>query len=347
MKPFVLSALSRVAIPLVCLSLTQYFSGPSEAADRQFSPVAQSSPQGGGQLYPLRPIRLIVPFAPGGNIDMIARLIGGKLTERWGQSVVVDNRSGGGGVIGAELAAKSAADGYTLLMANINFGTNPSLMPKLPYDTVRDFAPISLIGTTFAVLVVHPSLPLKSVGDLIAYAKTNPGKLNYITGGTGSPTHISMELLTYMTGIKMMPVHYKGGGQGLIDLLAGRVTIGFAMPLPVNPHIKAGRLRVLAVSGSQRSVAMPSVPTVSESGVPGYEFAAWSGVVVPAKTPLAIVRQLNAEIGAVLAVPEVKERFLRDGMAPAHSTPEAFASYIRSEIAKWSAVTKAANIGLQ
>src|SRR3954470_10676982 len=247
------------------------------------------------QTYPDRPIRFIVPFAPGGTNDIVARLSGAKLAEKLNQSVVVDNRGGANAAIGTEMAARAQPDGYTLLMVNINFAINPAMMDKLPYDALKDFAPISLLATSPTVLVAHPSLPVTSVAELIAYVKANPGKLNYSTSGSGSSTHIPMELLISMTGMRMVPIHYKGGGPALIDLLAGRVPLGFTTILSVQQHLKANRLRALAVSSSRRSASLPNVPTVAESGVPGYEFVGWWGVVAPARTPATIVNRLNEE----------------------------------------------------
>ncbi|MGZ5140871.1 MAG: tripartite tricarboxylate transporter substrate binding protein, partial [Burkholderiales bacterium] len=294
--------------------------------------------------YPERPVRFIVPFAPGGTNDIVARLVGNKLSAQWNQAVVIDNRGGAGGVIGTDAAAKAAPDGYTLLMANINFATNPSMMSSLPYDTIKDFAPVSLMATSPTVLVVHPVLPIKSVQELIAYAKANPGKLTYATSGAGSTTHIAMELLAYLTGIHMVPVHYKGGGPALIDLLAGRVSPAFTTILSVMPHIEAGRLRALAVSTTKRSAALPQLPTVAEAGVAGYEFTGWWGLVVAARTPSAIINKLNADVASAVAEADVRDRLKREGAEPMHTTPDAFRAFIRSEVSKWSKVIRAANI---
>jgi tripartite-type tricarboxylate transporter receptor subunit TctC len=294
--------------------------------------------------WPDRPIRFIVPFAPGGTNDIVARLVAVKLTEAWGQPVVIDNRGGAGGVIGADLAAKSVPDGYTLLMANVNFATNPGLVHNLPYDTVKDFAAVSLLSTSPSVLVVHPSLPVRSVKELIALAKAKPGQLSYSTSGAGTTGHMAMELLKQMTGIDMVAVHYKGGGPALIDLIAGRVSPGFATILSAAPHIEGGRLRALAVSTPKRSTALPDLPTVAEAGVPGYEFTGWWGMVVPARTPQSVIAKLNRELVKILAQPEVRERLVREGADPASSTPDAFAGYMRS---KWNKVIKDAHIRIE
>lgn len=303
-----------------------------------------STPDLVAQNYPDKPIRFIVPFAPGGTNDIIARLIAAKLHEALGQPVVVDNRGGASGVIGTELAAKASPDGYTLLMANLNLVTNPVLFETLPYDTLRDLSAVSLLATSPTVLATSTSLPIKSVRELIVYAKARPGQLTYGTSGIGTTTHIPMELLISMTGIKMVPVHYKGGGPMLIDLIAGRVSPAFTTILSVMPHFQAQRLRALAVSTPKRSSALPDIPTVAESGVPGYEFAGWWGVVVPARTPRSVVANLNAQLGKILAQRDVREKLTGQGADPEHTSPEQFSSYIRAELAKWGKVIKEANI---
>jgi len=292
------------------------------------------------QNYPDRPIRFIVPFAPGGTNDIVARLSGAKLAEKLNQSVVVDNRGGANAAIGTEMAARAQPDGYTLLMVNINFAINPAMMDKLPYDALKDFAPISLLATSPTVLVAHPSLPVTSVAELIAYVKANPGKLNYSTSGSGSSTHIPMELLISMTGMRMVPIHYKGGGPALIDLLAGRVPLGFTTILSVQQHLKANRLRALAVSSSRRSASLPNVPTVAESGVPGYEFVGWWGVVAPAKTPAAIVNRLNEEFVKIQREPFMAEHLSQEGAEPKTASPAQFAQFLREETAKWGKVAR-------
>ena len=294
--------------------------------------------------YPTKAIRFVVPFAPGGTNDIVARIVGTKLSEAWNQPVVVDNRGGAGGVIGTELGAKAAPDGYTLLMANVNLATNPSLVKKLPYDTLKDLSPVSLLATSPTVLVVAPSFPAKTVGELIAYARNHPGKLSYSTSGAGTTTHIAMELLISMTKIKMTPVHYKGGGPAMIDLIAGRVSPGFTTILSVIPHLKANRLRALAVSTPKRSPALPDVPTVAESGLPGYEFSGWWGMVVPSKTPQTIISKLNTTLKGILTDFSVQSSLIQQGATPKYTTPAEFAAYIAEEISKWTAVIKQAGI---
>lgn len=318
----------------------------SRTASLLFAIVAlgYSTPGFAAQNYPDKPIRFIVPFAPGGTNDIIARLLAAKLHEALGQPVVVDNRGGAGGVIGTELAAKSSPDGYTLLMANLNLATNPVLVKKLPYDTLKDLSAVSLLATSPAVLATSPSLPFQSVRELIAHARANPGKLTYGSSGIGTTTHIPMELLISMTGIRMVAVHYKGGGPMLIDLMAGRVSPAFTTILSVIPHLQAQRLRALAVSTSKRSSALPDIPTVAESGVPGYAFTGWWGVVVPARTPRSIVAKLSTHLGNILAQNDVRERLIGQGADPEHAGPERFSSYIRAETTKWSKVLTDANI---
>lgn len=294
--------------------------------------------------YPERSLRFIVPFAPGGTNDIIARLVAAKLSESLGPPVVVDNRSGGGGVIGIDLAAKAAPDGYTLLMANLNLATNPALVQKLPYDTLKDLSAVSLLATSPVVLAVAPSLPIRSVRELIAYAQKHPDKLTYSTSGVGSTTHIPMELLIAMTGIRMVAVHYKGGGPALIDLVAGRVSPAFTTILSVMPHIQAQRVRALAVSTPKRSSVLPDVPTVAEAGVPGYAFTGWWGMVVPARTPREVIVRLNSELAKILAQKDVREKLIGQGADPEHTSPEQFGAYIRSETLKWGKVIRDAKI---
>jgi tripartite-type tricarboxylate transporter receptor subunit TctC len=296
------------------------------------------------QTYPDRPIRFIVPFAPGGTNDIVARLSGAKLAEKLNQSVVVDNRGGANAVIGTEMAARAQPDGYTLLMVNINFAINPAMMGKLPYDAMHDFAPISLLATSPTVLVMHPSLPVTSVSELIAYVKANAGKVNYSTSGSGSSTHIPMELLISMTGMQMTPIHYKGGGPALLDLLAGRVPLGFTTILSVQQHLRSGRLRAIGVSSARRSASLPNVPTIAESGVAGYEFVGWWGVVAPAKTPATIVNRLNAEFVKIQREPYMAEHLGQEGAEPRTASPEEFARFLRAETAKWTKVARDNNL---
>ena len=296
------------------------------------------------QTYPQKPIRIIVPFPAGGPSDMQARLIGSKLTEAWGQASVVDNRSGGGGIIGTDLAAHADADGHTLLMMSASNAVQPSLYPQLPFDLVRDFAFITPITSGPGIVVVNVSLPVKSVPELIAYARARPGKVFYGSAGSGAPSHLAVELLKIMTRIDVVHVPYKGMAPALTDLLGGQLQLSIPTIAAGLPLARAGKLRALAVTGAQRSPAEPELPTVAETGVPGYQASNWYGFAAPAKTPRAIVVKLNRELVRILAAPDVREKLLNVGMDPASATPEAFTDFIKAEIAKWARVVKTAGI---
>jgi tripartite-type tricarboxylate transporter receptor subunit TctC len=294
--------------------------------------------------YPARPVRFIVPSAAGGGTDIIARAISVKLGERLGQQFVVDNRPGAGQMIGIELAAKSPADGYTILMAASTLAINPVMYKQVPYDPVRDFAPITQAATLPNVLAVHPSLPVKSVAELVAYAKENPGKLNFASAGIGTSPQMSIELLKSMTGIDMVHIPYKGTAPGVVDLLAGQVLVMAPNVLTALPHIKSGKLRALAVTSAKRSEALPEVPTVAEAGVPGYDSTQWYGVLAPSGTPREIVARLHDAIVRALRDPEVGKRLAADGAEAVGSSPEEFAAFIKSEGEKWAKVAAAAGI---
>ena len=304
-------------------------------------PVAAAEPA----AYPQRPIRFIVPFAPGGSTDTLARTLAQRLSDALGQQVVVDNRSGGNGNIGTEIVARALPDGHTILLGYIaNLGIGPSLYAKLPYDPLKDFAPVTLLAVSPNILVAHPSVPVKSVKELVAYAKANPQKVNYASAAVASLGHLAGELLNSAAGIHMQHVPYKGSGQAVIDLIAGQVQIMISGMSSVMPHIKAGKLKPLAVTGSQRSPAVPEVPTIAESGYPGFEASAWYGVLAPAGTPKPVVARLNAEILRALKMPEVKERLENVGFELVGSTPQAFGDYMKVEIAKWAKVVKASGV---
>ncbi len=293
------------------------------------------------QDYPVKPIRLIVPFAAGGPMDIMSRAVADKLTSAWGQQVVVDNRGGAGGSIGTEIAARAAPDGYSLLTGHIGtHAVNVSLYRKLGYDPVRDFAPITLMATLPLGLFVHQSVPAKSVRELIAYAKARPGQLNFASAGSGGPTHMAGEMLKAMAGIDIVHVPYKGNAAALNDLIAGQAQMMFSNLLTAMPHVRSGRLRAIAISSAKRSPQAPDLPTVAESGVPGYDILPWYGVLAPAGTPRAIVNKLNREIRAILEAPEMKSRFMAQGIDLATSTPEDFGRLIRTEIPKWRKVVK-------
>lgn len=294
------------------------------------------------QSYPSRPIRLVVPYPPGGPLDIMARAIGQKLTEAWSQPVVVDNRAGAGGNIGADLVAKSPADGYTLLMGAVaTHAINPTLYGKVPYDPVKDFTPVALVAQVPNILVVNPAVPAKSVRELIELARARPGTLNFGSGSTGSTGHLAGELFNTMAGVKMVHIPYKGGSPAMADLLAGQVQLMFDNLANALPNVRAGRLRALAVTTLARSPAMPDLPTIAESGLPGFDLTTWFGLMVPAGTPPEIVVKLNAEIVRALDAKDMRERLEKMGAEPpANNTPEHFAAFIRAEAAKYAKVVK-------
>ena len=297
------------------------------------------------QSYPAKPIRLIVPFPPGGSTDILGRTLGQKLTEAWGQPIIIDNRGGAGGIIGADMAAKSTADGYTLLMGHIGtLAVSVSLYSKLPYDPAKDFAPVSLVAIVPNVLVVHPSVPATTVAGLIAYARANPGKLNYSSGGNGSAAHLAMEYFKLQTKTDIVHVPYKGTAPSITDLIAGQVSLTMTGAPAVMPHVQAGRLRALGVSSTQRIDALPQIPTIAESGVPGFDATQWYGVVAPSGSPRDIIAKLSAEIRKIMQSKEMKERLNLEGAIAMPTTPEQFGAHIQSEIKRWAAVVKAAHM---
>lgn len=293
-----------------------------------------------GQAYPSKPIRLIVPYAPGGSSDIIARLIAQKLTDNLGRQVLVDNRAGAGSTVGTDLVAKANPDGYTLVLSNVPHAINATLYSKLPYDTEKDFAPVVLIATVMPVLVVNPAVPVHSVKELIELAKAKPASVNYASAGNGSSQHLAAELFKSMAGINMVHIPYKGGGPAVVDLLAGQVAVYFPNTPLVASYIKSGRLRAIAVTGATRSPLLPDIPTVSESGLPGYAVTDWYGVLAPAKTNAAVSGKLNAEINKILATADMKERLPTFGFQIAGGTPDRFAQLIKADISKWAKVIK-------
>ena len=303
-----------------------------------------SSPVLGQAQYPSKPVRLIVPYPPGGGTDTMARTLGLKLSEMLGQQVIVDNRPGGGANIGAELAAKSPPDGYTLLMCTIAHATAGSLYRKLGYDVLRDFTPVSLLATTPHILVIHPSVPVKSVKGLLALAKARPNELVYSSSGSGTPAHLAGELFKHMAGVSMVHVPYKGGGPSVVALLSGEVALAFATTPSVINHVKAGRLRAVAVTTARRSVATPELPTISELGLAGYDVGSWYGLLAPAGTQKDIVARINAESHKALRLPDVKQRMDASGFEALTSTPEEYGAFLRGEVDKWAKVVKAAGI---
>lgn len=290
--------------------------------------------------YPTKPIRLIVPSAPGAGTDITARILAPKLSGYLGQQVVVENRAGAATMIGGEAVARSMPDGHTLLMGISTLAINPAMYRKMPYDALKDFAPISLVVVLPNVLVTHPSLPVRTVKELVALARTRPNQINFASAGTGTNPHLTMELFLSMTGVRMTHVPYKGTGQGMIDVLAGQVPVITPSVLTALPYTRSGRLRALGVSSAKRSSAAPDIPTIAEAGVPGYEAAQWFGILAPAGTPRAIVDRLHREIVRALKDPDVRDRLVADGADPVGSSPEEFAAYIRSESVKWAKVVK-------
>ena len=306
--------------------------------------VCQAQPAAKADAYPVKPVRMILGFPAGGSVDIAARIIGPKLSERLGQQVIVDNRPGSTGNIAAELAAKAAPDGYTLYMATSVNAVSMSLFKSLPYHPVKDFDPVSLCVTTSYMLVVNPGVPAKSLQELVALAKAKPGTLNYATTGNGSPAHLSAELLKLMAGINLVHVPYKGGPQATTDLLGGQVQLTFSNIPSVLPHVKTEKLRALAVTSAQRTPLAPNLPTVAESGYPGFEVLSWYGVMAPKGTPKPVIDRLNAELVAVLALPDVKEQLSVQGLEAASNTPQQFAAFFDAEIGKYARLIKEANI---
>jgi len=297
------------------------------------------------EVYPAKPIRMIVAYPPGGGTDIVGRMVAQKLGETLGQGVVVENRGGASGNIGTELAARAAPDGYTILMGNIAPNAiNVSLFKNLPFDPVADFAPVSLVASTPNILVVHPSTPARTVKEVIALAKTKPGALNFASAGVGSSSHLAGELFRILAGAEIVHVPYKGAGPALVDVLSGQVQLYFATMPAAMPHVKSGRLAPVAVTSAKRSHALPELPTVAESGVPGYEASTWYGVLAPAHTPQAVVTRLHGEIVKTLADAALREKLADQGFEPVGNSPEEFGAYIKSEIAKWSKVIRDAGI---
>jgi len=297
------------------------------------------------QSFPSRPIRMIVPSTPGGSVDTLARAIGSRLSEKFGQQVVTDNRAGAGGVIAGELTAKAPPDGYTLMMGTVaSLAANVSLHKKLPYDPLRDFAPVTLAATQNLMLVVNPSLQAKNVKELIALARAKPGQITFASAGSGAGGHLSGELFKLLAGVDMLHIPYKGVAPALVDVISGQVSLTFPSLISALPQVKSGKVRALAVTGAKRSQATPDLPTLQEAGVPGYESATWYGVVAPTATPRDIITKLNSEIVAIMKQPELRDRLAADGADPLGSTPEAFGLHLKSEIAKWAKVVKAAGL---
>ena len=292
------------------------------------------------QQFPARPVRLVVPYPPGGANDAVARLLAPRMAEQLGQNVVVDNRGGGNTIIGSELVAKAVPDGHTLLIIAAGHAINPSLYPKLPYDTARDFAAVALVGDGAYVLVANPSLGVASVPDLIAAAKAKPGQILYASSSTGNLTHLAAEVFNAMAGVKMLHVPYKGGGPAMVDLLGGRVSVFFSTVAVARPHLQSGKIRGLGVTTARRSGALPNIPTIAEAGLPGYDVSGWYGFVAPAATPKAAVAKLHAVVQASTRQADVKEKLLAVGVDVVESTTAQFGQRITSELAKWEKIVK-------
>ena len=325
----------RVLLSLLCVLSAQ-------------ATTAQTASTGSGQAYPAKSVRMVVPFAAGaGSNDIMARLIAQKLTDALHQQFVVDNRPGASGIIGTDIVAKAQPDGYTVLMMSLTFTVNPSLFAKLPYDTVKDLTPVTMVASAPLMLVVHPSVPAKSVQEFIAYAKANPGKLNFGSGGPGTTPHLAGEMLKTMAGLQMTHIPYKGGAPALADLVGGQIQFMCENIPGTLPFAKAGKLRALAVTDLKRSPLLPELPTLDESGLKGYQIVGWNGMFVPAGTPQAIVAKLQAEVGRALALADVKERLAVMGADGVGDTPQHFAIFIRSEIPKWAKVVRDAGMKVE
>jgi len=299
------------------------------------------------QGFPARPIRLIVPYPPGGAVDPIARTLADKLSDAWGQPVVVDNKPGAGTVIGTQFLSKSPPDGYTVILASSNHAINPAMYPTLPYDPVKDFAPISLVSIIPLMLSVNPKLPVESQKQLIEYLKARPAQLPYSSAGNGSTTHLAGELFKSMAGVNMLHVPYKGSGPSVMAAIAGETTVVFDSVFLQMPHVRAGKLRGLSVTGTRRSALAPDLPTVAEAGLQGYEAYSWVGLLAPAGTPAEVLRKWEREVGRIMQLPDVRERQASQGIEPVGSSSEEFAKFIRSEIAKWGKVVRDAGIKME
>jgi tripartite-type tricarboxylate transporter receptor subunit TctC len=306
--------------------------------------LAQFPSTSSAQAYPVKPVRVVVPSSPGGGTDIVARIMAPELAKHLGQQFVIDNRPGAGTMIGIEIVANAPADGYALLMTPSTLAINSALYKKVPYDPVRDFAPITELISSPSIIVVHPSVPVKTIKELIAFARARPGQMNYASAGTGTYPHMTMELFQSMAGVKMVHIPYKGTGPATIDMLAGHTAVMAGTILSVMPYVRAGRLRALGITSAKRSPVAPEIPTVSEAGLPGFESVQWYGFLAPAKTPRDVVTRLHAETARILQQTETRERFTNDGADPVGNTPEEFGRFVQSELAKWAKVARDAGI---
>jgi tripartite-type tricarboxylate transporter receptor subunit TctC len=303
--------------------------------------VVAGMPAALAQAWPAKPVRIVVPFPPGGGTDIGTRIVAQKMQEAWGQAVVIENKPGAAGIVGTEFTARSAPDGYTFMMGNIGtHAINVSLYKQLSYDPVKDFAPVSMVADLPLLLLVHPSVPVKSVVELIALAKSQPGKLNFSTSGPGGSMHVAAELFKSMAGVDMVHIPYKGGAPAVADLISGQVPLSFATVLETIQFVKAGKVRALAVTNNRRSVALPDLPTISEAGLPGYQSISWLALFAPAATPRDIVNKVSAETVRILKLPDVRERLLAQGAEPIGSTPEQLAAILAADMAKYARVIR-------
>ena len=309
--------------------------------------LALTVTQAGATEFPARPVRLVVASTPGGALDVLSRIVGPKLTERWNQPIVIDNRAGAGGIIGTEIVAKSSPDGYNLLVIAQGFTANPFLYKKLPYDTPKDFAPVTILAYGPNVLVVHPSLRVNSVKELIAQAKERPGQINYAISGVGTNSHMAAEMFKRMTGVDMVAIPYKGAGAAITAVVSGQVQLLFTSTGAAMPHIKAGRIKALGVATARRTPALPDVPTIAETGLPGFQVDGWYAVMAPGKTPKPIVDKLYQDIAAVLKMPDVASRIESVGLEPSGISPQQFSDYIRAEMKKSGKLIKEAGISAE
>jgi tripartite-type tricarboxylate transporter receptor subunit TctC len=294
------------------------------------------------ETYPVKPVRMVAAFSPGGFVDLTARLVAGPLSAALGQQVVVENRAGAGGIVGTELVARAAPDGYTLTVGSAGtHGVNQSLYPKLPYNVLRDFQPVARLADAPSILAVHPSLPVRSVKDLIALTRSIPGQIMYASAGAGTSTHLAAALFEHLARVKLVHVPYKGGGPAMIAVVAGEVPVTFGTAASVSPHTRSGRLRGLAVTGGQRSALLPELPTIAESGLPGYEMLNWLGMFAPAGTPRAVVEKLSSELVRIVRMPEVSGALQASGAEPSPLGPDEFAAFVKSEVEKWAKVVAA------
>jgi len=299
------------------------------------------------QHYPSKPIRLIVPYPPGGSTDPLARLAGPRLTESWGQPVIVDNRPGGNTVIGTEAAARSAPDGYTILLFSTTQAVLPSLNPNLPYDITKDFVGVAALSSTPNVLVVHPSVPAKTLREFIALAKARPGQLSYGTSGIGGAVHLASEMFNITAGTRMHHIPYKGSGPVVTDLIGGQIHLSFQTPVAVIPHVRSGRLRGIAVAGANRLSALPQVPTFAEGGLPGYDYKAWFGILAPTGTPRDVIDKMSAELARIVNLPDTREKLINQGMEPFVLAPDQVTALIKADVAKYAKIVKTANIRVE